>query len=62
MQIDKQTKRKTDEERLNDMGEQVRKHREDEHLKRKTELEKKLNEMKTQLDQKIVANKTEEEG
>lgn len=62
MQIDKQTKRKTDEERLNDMGEQVRKHREDEHLKRKTELEKKLNEMKTQLDQKIIANKTEEEG
>ena len=47
MQIDKQTKRKTDEERLNDMGEQVRKHREDEHLKRKTELEKKLNEMKS---------------
>ena len=50
MQIDKQTKRKTDEERLNDMGEEVRKHREEEHLKRKAELEKKLTEMKTLID------------
>lgn len=62
MQIDKQTKRKTDEERLNDMGEEVRKHREEEHLKRKAELDKKLSEMKTLIEQKIQANKAEEEG
>lgn len=35
------------------MGEEVRKQREDEHLKRKAELEKKLNEMKTELEKKI---------
>lgn len=44
------------------MGEQVRKQREEEHLKRKVELEKKLSEMRTQLDQKVAQNKTEEDN
>ena len=38
------------------MGEEVRKHREEEHLKRKAELEKKLTEMKTELGNKILNN------
>jgi hypothetical protein len=53
MQIDKQTKRKTDEERLTEIGEEVRKQREEEHLKRKAELEKKLTELKSELEKKI---------
>ena len=62
MQIDKQTKRKTDEERLNDIGDQIRKQREEEHLKRKAELEKKLSEMRTQLEKQVAQNKTEEDN
>lgn len=62
LSINKKTKKQTDEDKLNEQGAEIRKQREDEHLRRKAELLKKIDDMKTQLDAKVNLNKLEEQG